>query len=73
MVSLVFFTLGKGFLKAVVNHVKFATNNGFNSLLGALYIKIKRPKHITVVGNGNRRHIVLFGFGYQLLNLSGSV
>ena len=54
-------------------HIKLAANNGLYIIFMRLVHKFRYAVHITVIGNGNARHIVLLRFLDQLTDARGAV
>lgn len=69
------FTNGRrAFIKtALGRYVKFATDNGFDTLFECLLIKVYRAEHVAMIGNGNCRHFVFFGFFKQLFQADHAI
>ena len=53
-----------------VTDKEIAKKINLDPLLLALQIKINRPVHHAMIGNCQRRHLQLFGFGDELVNLA---
>ncbi len=81
--------LGKAFAVPVCHHVKFAANNRFGygcryvlairvltnnlGVFPGLVYKIKYAKHITMVGNSQRGHIIFSRFFIQAFYRSSAI
>ena len=53
--------------------IQFASYYGFDPVVVGLLIKINRPVHIAVVGNGNSRHFILSGLLEKVVETNSAV
>ena len=55
------------------SNIDFTTQNRFYPLLLCLFEKAHRTKNISMVGQGNGRHIVLIGSFHQRCGFEGTI
>jgi hypothetical protein len=67
------FGLARAFACPVARNVDLATENRADAGIFACFVKLNRPEHVAVVGEGHGAHAKRLGFAYEVLDFEGPV
>jgi hypothetical protein len=71
--ALIFFVFAEGLFMPVFYQVKFTAHDGLYVIFIGFGYKLKRPEHISVVGQGYGGHVVGLGLFHHAGNFGRSV